>query len=131
MANHSRAGQVEKEDLYGLIIFVPAILLNLELVDDPTGGHLHHVLYEVDGATTAFTAATAVALLTLGYVLYTNNFSLGSANAVAIWALVITVAIMLTPPLMPIVAEFVSNTAGAWIAFLLQVGGYITLSFSG
>jgi len=127
----SRMGQVERMDLMAMPVFLACVLLNLQLVDDPTGGYLSMVLWEHGEATTAFTLATLIGLMVIGYVLYTNNFSLSVAGGVTIWTVVIVVGLMLAPPFLPIVSDLITETAGAWVAFALQAAGYVVISFMG
>jgi len=127
----SRMGQVERMDLMAMPVFLACVLLNLQLVDDPTGGYLSMVLWEHGEATTAFTLANLIGLIVIGYVLYTNNFSLSVAGGVTIWTVIIVVGLMLAPPFLPIVSDLITETAGAWVAFALQAAGYIVISFMG
>jgi len=124
-------GKVDLNDLLIMPGFLLAVLLNLQLIDDPTQGLLSSEIWAHSSTATSFSVATLLGLLSLGIVLYTNDFSFGIAGTLTIWAVIVTVGLMLAPPFVPIVSAILTSTAASYVAFALQALGYVEVSYHG
>jgi len=115
-------------------IFVAASMISLGLIDSQWFGFdFAGAVYTFSGSSgsTEITLATLISLGVLGYAYYTNRQDISSMERVEIWIVVATVALVLTPPFVPILEQFLSNDLPAFAALIVQAGGYYALSFTG
>lgn len=115
-------------------IFVAASMISLGLIDSQWFGidFASSVMsFSGDGQTTTITLATVISLAVMGYAYYTNRQDRSSLEQVEIWIVAATVALILVPPFVPVLSEFLSGDFPAFVALLVQAGGYYSLSFTG
>jgi len=83
------------------------------------------------GQTTVVTLATILSLAVVGYAYFTNRNDFSQFSKLEGWIVIATVALVVAPPFMPVVSEFLSGDLPGFIALMVQAGGYYTLSYLG
>jgi len=83
------------------------------------------------GQTTVVTLATVLSLTVVGYAYFTNRNDFSQFSKLEGWIVIATVALVVAPPFMPVVSEFLSGDLPGFIALMVQAGGYYTLSYLG
>ena len=127
----STSMRVNVEDMVGLPIFVAAAAVALGILDSTIMGFdLGQNVIELGGGH-AFSVANILALLTLGYVAFSNDWSRGDISALQIWLIAATVALVIAPPFLPVLVESIAETPAALVALLIQTGGYVAFSYVG
>ncbi|WP_324758170.1 hypothetical protein [Haloarcula montana] len=116
-------------------IFVAASMISLGLIDSQWFGiDFANAVYTFSGSSgsTEITIATVISLAVIGYAYYTNRQDISSFERLEIWIITATVALILAPPFVPILEDLVSGgDFPAFIALIIQAGGYYSLSFTG
>jgi hypothetical protein len=129
--SNSSKMSVNVMDYIGLPVFVILCAISLGLIQSsPFGLDLATAVYE-PGAGHSFTIANLGAILTLGYVAYTNDWDGAALTGTQIWVVIATVGLIVAPPFYPPLAETLAGSTAAMIALLIQIGGYVTFSFLG
>jgi len=83
------------------------------------------------GQTTVVTLATVVSLGIVGFAYLSNRQDFSQLSKLEVWIVIATFALVLAPPFMPVVGEFLSGDFPGFIALMVQAGGYYTLSYLG
>jgi len=124
-------GDFDPEDMFVYPLFLIASLLNLGIIPDFTlwGWSALDVIWS-SGPTT-ITWATLAGVAALVIVFATNRPSLDEWGAVQTALVLSTIALVLTPPFVPVLSEALSADIAAVSAFAVQTGGYISLSVVG
>lgn len=79
----------------------------------------------------AITAATLLSLFALGVAFATNRPDFSYMGAVQSWVAVATIALVIVPPFMPLLNEFLSIGIAGSIAVIIQASGFYTLAYLG
>jgi hypothetical protein len=123
--------RVNIEDYLGLPVYVICVAVALGLLDSTIMGFdLSSSLLDL-GSGHAFSVANIGAMLTLGYVAYTNHWKMDSLSGVQAWVVIATVGLLIAPPFFPVLESTLAATPAAFAALLIQVGGYVTFSYIG
>jgi hypothetical protein len=116
-------------------IFVVASMISLGLIPSEWFGiDFANAVYTFSGSSgsTEITIATVISLAVIGYAYYTNRQDLSQFERLEIWIITATVALILAPPFVPILEDLISGgDFPAFIALIIQAGGYYSLSFTG
>jgi hypothetical protein len=115
-------------------VFVAASMISLGLIDSQWFGiDFAGTVFQFSGGgdTTTITIATLISLSVIGYAYYTNRQDISSMERVEIWIITATVALILAPPFVPVLNEFLSGDFPGFVALIVQAGGYYSLSFTG
>ena len=82
------------------------------------------------GGGHAISIAAIFALISLGYVAYSNDWS-GNLSWVQAWIVAATVLLIVGPPLVPVFEGTLAATPAALIALAIQIGGYASFAYVG
>lgn len=126
-------GEVDPVDLVAMPFFAIAALFANNVIPgsempyfNPNG-----VLLQL-GPETSITYATVVALAALAVVIWTNKPRLNIYGGIQAWLVVVTVALILAPPFVPLLGHYIgSNMILGIVSFVVQTTGYVIISFMG
>jgi hypothetical protein len=123
--------RVNLEDYLGLPVFVIAVAVSLGLLDSTMMGlDLGATLLDL-GSDHGFSVANTLAIATLGYVAYSNEWDRGAMSGVQMWIVLATVGFLIAPPFLPVLENTLAQQPAAIAALVVQVGGYMTFSYIG
>lgn len=74
--------------------------------------------------------AAILALASLGWVAYSNDWS-GNLSWIQAWVVIATVTLIIAPPFVPALEGTLAATPAAFLALVVQIGGYLTFSYIG
>jgi hypothetical protein len=84
------------------------------------------------GAGHGFSVANLLAIASLGYVAYTNDWSGGVAwKGIQGWLIVATIGLLIAPPFLPLLQNTLAETPAGLLALAVQAGGFATFSYVG
>jgi len=123
-------GQIDPLDLAALPLFLFGSLFELGLVDFSLGGvSLDNTIFTL--GTTDISLAVVLMLAALGAVIYTNNWEFDPDGGMTAWVVVATVGLIIAPPFVPALSEFLTQDIAASAALLIQTAGYTIVSYMG
>lgn len=126
---------IDGNDLWALPIWIAGTLGSLDLLSLDIGGYgLDTVLISMtaEGHTTEITVGIALAMLALGWVLWTNDLGWRGWTGIQLWVVLATVWLVLSPPFVPIMESIIMSSGIAkLVAFTLQTVGFSTISYLG
>jgi len=83
------------------------------------------------GFTTTISYATIVSIIALATAYATNRRDFSRMGGLELWVVIATVALVITPPFVPILQTLLSNKVAGLVAIVIQAGGYYSLSYMG
>ena len=126
-------GEFDTLDIVASPLFALGALTDNNIIDAPTvmGWNPADIIWQA-GAHTEVTWATLLSIIALGFVIYTNKPSVSVYGGVQAWMVITTVGLVLAPPFVPIVEQFIThNQLVGFLAFSLQSSGYAVISWLG
>jgi hypothetical protein len=123
-------GQIDPLDLAALPLFLFGSLFELGLVDFSLGGvSLSETVFALGG--TDISLAVILMLGALGAVIYTNEWEFDADGGITTWVVVATLGLIIAPPFVPALSEFLAQDIAASAALLVQTAGYTIVSYMG
>lgn len=127
-------GAVDWEDfaVFPVYVILAAITFGYLGAEIPyLGWDVNFTVWE-SSAGYGITLASALAILVLGYVAYTNDWSMNGWSYTQAWVVLVTIILLLTVPLLPVVQDVVFlSDFSRLVAFIVIVGGYAVFSWLG
>lgn len=122
---------VNAADYLSFPVFIIAAAVSLGLLSSTILGFDLGATYSL-GAGHGFSVANIAAILSLGYVAYTNDWSGNIAwKGIQGWLVVSTVGLLIAPPFLPLLQNTLAQTPAAITALVIQAGGFVTFSYVG
>jgi len=130
-SSESTQMRVNVADYLGLPIFVICVMMSLGMMSSTIGGiELGETLLDL-GSDHGFSVANVLAIATLGYVAYTNDWGGGMMTGIQAWIVLATIGLLIAPPFLPIVQDTLAQYPANVFALVVQVGGFISFSYVG
>ena len=132
MTRNSTRMEINTMDYAALPVFIIAAAMSLGLLSATWVGFDFGATLLDLGSGHGFSAANLIAIATLGYVAYTNDWN-GDVAWMSIqgWLVIATVGLLIAPPFLPIVSDTIAAGPAAFVALAIQVGGFATFSYVG
>jgi len=129
-------GKIDPVDLVAMPVFLLGSLIELDLlpVDSvPLLGDPAQVLFTLgSGAgSVEITLGTAMTLGALAVVAYTNEWDTAQLAGIQLWIIIATVGLIILPPFVPLLENWLSGSLAAVGALVIQTSGYTILSYVG
>lgn len=123
--------KINPMDFFAFPVFLIAACVNLGLLGSTVMGYDLGAGVSL-GAGHSISFASIVAIGTLAYVAYTNDWDGGlTFNSIQGWLILATIGTLIAPPFFPMVADTIASGPAAIVALVVQVGGFVSFSILG